>query len=253
MSRRSPALPWEMIESVIDHSAKNTRTLYSFTLTCHDLHPRSTMLLLAHVTIKNRNQGFDLCDVLRAKPHLQPHVRSVTIPAHEFSPHPLLRMLPNLSEIQFKTGFGPRIIRPIVLHASILMACRQLGQCIRTLSLHGLVFPSLSAFSHILLSLPRIESLSCMNLGVKNGRALPELITRRLSEQLHLRTLTVSTYAYLTAVVITQFFGPSLFNIIGYGRGPQRTRQHGSCLAHNSSEAQAHNPQLYMLPLREKP
>ena len=66
----SPALPWEVIERVIDHSASSTKTLYSFTLTCHDLLPRSTTLLLGRVKLRNRDRLFDLCAILQVKPHL---------------------------------------------------------------------------------------------------------------------------------------------------------------------------------------
>ncbi|KAI1791036.1 hypothetical protein LXA43DRAFT_836628, partial [Ganoderma leucocontextum] len=96
----SLALPWEVIERVIEHSADSTVTLYSFTLTCSELRPRSTILLLRRVEPKNREQLFALCAVLQARPHLQPCVRSVSILPSQFSPHPLLRILPNLSEIE---------------------------------------------------------------------------------------------------------------------------------------------------------
>ena len=191
----SPALPWEVVERVVEHSAKNTRTLYSFTLTCRDLCPRSTILLLRHVKAKNRDQLFTLCDVLKTKPHLQLCVQPVSIPADEFSPHPLLRILPNLYEIEF-TGTGSQRLGSqepfFTFHAAVLTHCRQFGQHIRSLSLWHLNLPSLSAFSSILLSFPRIESLSYCALSVKNDTMHQELITRRLSERLHLRTLTVS-------------------------------------------------------------
>ena len=136
----SPSLPWEVIEVVIDHSADSIATLHSFTLTCRDLCPRSTILLLCRVKLKNRNQLFDLCAVLQTKPYLQPCVRSVSIPAREFSPHPLLRMLPNLFEIEFTrmpvSSDAPafsnisrkqRSWECITFHPSILTHCRQFG------------------------------------------------------------------------------------------------------------------------------
>ncbi|KAI1789241.1 hypothetical protein LXA43DRAFT_893236, partial [Ganoderma leucocontextum] len=100
-SAMSLALPWEVIERVIEHSADSIVTLYSFALTCSQLRPRSTILLLCRVEFKDRDQLFSLCAVLQARPHLQPCVRSIKIRPSEFSPHPLLCMLPNLSEIEF--------------------------------------------------------------------------------------------------------------------------------------------------------
>ena len=203
----SPSLPWEVIERVIGHSADSTEALYSFTLTCSDLRPRSTILLLGCVTggLKNRDQLLALCAFLQAEPHLRPCVRSITIPADEFSPYPLLRILPNLSEIKLtkirgaRRGrspmflFPPPDIEPTNIHASVLKCCHQLGQHIQTLSLQDLFFSSLSTLSDLLLSLPRIVSLSCEDLRVGKNRVLhEEHITQRLKGRLHLRTLTVS-------------------------------------------------------------
>ncbi|KAI1791044.1 hypothetical protein LXA43DRAFT_841098, partial [Ganoderma leucocontextum] len=164
----SLALPWEVIERVIEHSADSIVTLYSFTLTCSELRRRSTILLLHRVEPKNREKLFALCALLQARPHLQPCVRSVKIRPSEFSPHPLLRLLPNLSEIDFadeqplrlKKNFG------FTFHPRVLTYCRQFGEHIQTLSLNHIVFSSLYALSGILLSFPRIQSLSCSWLHV---------------------------------------------------------------------------------------
>ena len=189
----SPALPWEVIERVIDHSADNTEMLRSFALTSRHLQPRSTFLLLGRVTsrLKNRNQLFALCAFLQTKPHL-PCVRSVTIPAHEFSPDSLLRILPNLSNIELTGGGGSRLQKHY--HVFVLNHCRRLGHHIQTLSLRDLHFCSLSAFSDILLLLPRIESLSCERLRVDRpgDRVHEEFVIQRLSKRLHLKALTVS-------------------------------------------------------------
>ena len=225
------ALPWEVIERVIDHSADSTETLYSFALTCRDLRPHSTILLLRCIKPKTRDQLFAICAMLKTNPHLQPCVRSASIPVHEFSPHPLLRILPNLSEIEF-TDY-PDSERDVVFHPSVLKCCHQLGQHIQTLSLQNLRFSSTSAFSDLLLSLPNIRSLSCAKLDVRldrhhlhtqlsqlmpvweNGVTLDnipqELMTRRLlvSGRLRLRTLAVSVFLHLLIVNI-QCFASSL-------------------------------------------
>ena len=195
----SPSLPWEVIERVINHSANSAKTLKSFTLTCSDLHPRSTMLLLCHAKVNNRRHLFGLCAFLETKPRLLPCIRSVSIPVHEFSPYPLLRMLPNLSEVGFTDTFinpGQSIEqRPATFHPSVLKCCRPSGEHVQTLSLHRIHFPSLSAFSDVLLLFPRIKSLSCKHLHVNKDYVHDQLVTHRLSKRLHLRTLTVSTYS----------------------------------------------------------
>ncbi|KAM5542495.1 hypothetical protein V8D89_003954 [Ganoderma adspersum] len=198
----SPALPWEVIERVIDHSAGHTRTLRCLALTCRDLHPRSAIQLFRPVQLRHRDEIFDLCDVLRAKPYLQPCVRSIWMPIDEFSPHPLLRMLPNLSGIELDHAEAPEKTpsNGLLLHSSVLRCCYQLGQHIQSLSIWYITFRSLSDFSAILLSFPKIQSLSCRNVEIKSddrgGRAREESIARlseRLKLKLNLRTLSVST------------------------------------------------------------
>ena len=196
------ALPWEVIERVIDHSSGHTGTLYNFALTCRDLHPRSINALYRHLRFKNRDQIFDLCDVLRAKPHLQRCVESISVPLNEFSPHPLLRMLPHLSEITIDRSGYKRRRHVSFLPSPFLLSCHQFGQHIQSLSLNNIKFRSLSDFAAILLSFPRIHTLSCSQVRAKQDVTnqpegvdweRPWSITRRLSQRLHLRTLYVST------------------------------------------------------------
>ncbi|KAI1791026.1 WD40-repeat-containing domain protein [Ganoderma leucocontextum] len=188
-------LPWKVIERVIEHSADSIVTLYSFTLTCSELRPRSTILLLRRVEPKNREQLFALCAVLQARPHLQPCVRSIKIRPSEFSPIPLLRILPNLSEIEFADSFEfakSESTKYTTFHPYVLTYCRQFGEHIQTLSLENILFSSLYALSGILLSFPRIQSLSCAELYVKKDGVLhQELIQRRRSARLGLKTLTI--------------------------------------------------------------
>ncbi|KAI1789966.1 hypothetical protein LXA43DRAFT_537742 [Ganoderma leucocontextum] len=205
-SAMSLALPWEVIEGVIEHSSDSVVTLYSFTLTCRDHNPRSTILLLDRIVLKNRDQLFALCDVLSAKPHLQPIVRSITISPDKLYPHPLLRLLSNLSEIEFATStsrFDSGYATAVTLHSSVLKYCRQFGEHIQRLSLERVHLPSLSAFSGILLSFERVRSLSCSHLKVVKDGAHQELITRRLSQQLHLRTLVVGVDHTVSENVLT--------------------------------------------------
>ena len=119
------ALPWEVIERVIDHSADDNETLRSFALTCRDLHPRSINTLYRHLKFERRDQIFDLCDVLRAKPHLQLCVESVSVLIDEFPPHPLLRMLPHLSEIEINESWDKVLSHGSFLPSPILRSCHQ--------------------------------------------------------------------------------------------------------------------------------
>ena len=188
----SPSLPWDVIERVVDLSAKNTQALKNLTLTCRDLRPRSTFLLLACVTLKTRNQLLNLFTLLQTKARIQPFVRLVSILTHEFSPYALPCVLPILSEIDF-VGSWPADEHSPTFHACVLKYSHPLGQNIHTLSLFKLRLSSLSVFLDILLLLPRIESLSCEGLSVEENCAHEELITMRcLTERLCLKALTVS-------------------------------------------------------------
>lgn len=190
----APRIPWEIIERVIDHAVDSSRTLYSLTLTCSNLRPRGTIVLFYHIKPKNRDQLFIIHAVLQANPHLQPCVRLLSIPSPEFSPHPLLRMLPNLSEINLEHNGDRLRERPIAFHPSVLKYCHHYGKDIRTLSLRNIRFLSPSAFSDILLSFPRIKSLSCHDLHVEKDNSHQDLTPRRLSDRLHLSALTVRIY-----------------------------------------------------------
>ena len=202
------ALPWEVIERVIDHSVDDTETLYSLALTCRDLNPRSTIILYRHLDLYKRDEIFALCDTLRAKPHLQPCVQSLRAALDNFSPAPLLRMLSNLSMIEFHgPWYQDHEPHPgFVLHPSVLLSCKVLGKHIRTLSLEQTTFRSLSDFSAFLLSFPSIQSLHCTTLGIKSDKdAVPQQLITQISGWLRdLRTLEVSTYRhhpFLRAVI----------------------------------------------------
>ncbi|EJF57309.1 hypothetical protein DICSQDRAFT_174070 [Dichomitus squalens LYAD-421 SS1] len=71
---QSLALPVEVIEGIIDRCSDHTKILLAFALTCHDLHPRSILVLFTDVRPRSRKKLFDLCDVLKAKPERQPFI-----------------------------------------------------------------------------------------------------------------------------------------------------------------------------------
>ena len=236
----SLVLPWEVLERVIDHSSGSAVTLYSFTISCRQLNPRSTMLLLRRIVLKNRDQLFSLCDVLRSKPHLQPVVRSITVPPNEFSPHPILRMLCNLSEIEFTTAHAPLMAYPVVIHTCVLKYCRQFGDHVQSLSLERIDLPSLYVFSEILLSFRRIRSLSCSQMKVLRDDINQGLMSRRLSERLLLETLSVSVYRNPSTVFRVADTEPSPLDRRCELRFGQRAH-----VARENSRAHRHKPHPY--------
>nr|VWO98201.1 MFS domain-containing protein [Ganoderma boninense] len=192
------ALPFEVIERVIDHYSDSVATLYSFTLTCRDLNPRSTIVLLRRVSFKNRKQIFSFCDVLAAKPHLRHAVRVIAVPVTEFSPHPLLRLLNNLTEIEFKppaaspkSSSQSRSSRRSVIHPSVSTYCRVSANHIQSLALRRLTLYSFSALSGLLLSFPKIKTLFCLHFKVEKDSEDWEPVGRILSQRMQLETLTV--------------------------------------------------------------
>ena len=215
----SPALPWEVIERVINHSADSIITLCNFTLTCRELRPRSTMVLLCRIEFKTRNQIFSLCAVLQAKPYLQPFLRWVKIPVSEFSPVPLLRVLPNPLEIEFfdnRAHPGGWHYPVTLFHPAVTRHCRQFGRHIRTLSFKNLTFPSIWEFSDILLSFPGMKFLSCGHLSVKNESVPQEPVIQRLSKRLHVQILTVSILLFRCRPMASFFYLSLLWNIIRF-------------------------------------
>ncbi|PIL35812.1 hypothetical protein GSI_01472 [Ganoderma sinense ZZ0214-1] len=84
-------LPFEVIERVIGHAGDHLETLCSFSLTCHQLRPRALCLMVGRAILcQGGNRTFAFVDMLEAKPHLKPLVRSIVVDPTEFAPFPLL-------------------------------------------------------------------------------------------------------------------------------------------------------------------
>lgn len=221
LTMQSPLLPWEIIERVIGYSGDHPETLFSFSLTCRQLRPRALCFMVASADFKNRDQIFDFCDFLQAKPHLKPLVLSITVILVDFAPFPLLHILPSLSKISFvsprhhvgthlaedddagEDGISSedsdsteqdndshrgRILLPIAFNRPTFTCCQRFGSHIRTLHLDKLSFRTYREFSEILLAFTSLTHLVCSNIVVEaEGSPAPlELIKRRLSAQLHL-------------------------------------------------------------------
>ena len=159
-----PALPWEVIERVVDHSSGHPTTLRSFVLTCHQLRPRSSVVLFSNILIKRRQQLFAFCDVLRARPELQLVVRSLTISPEAFSPFPLLSISPNLHSITFDGKIVESLL--VKVHESTFQCCRKLGRGIQSLTLRGVQFRHYTAFIRFISMFSCLQELECDNIDI---------------------------------------------------------------------------------------
>ena len=196
----SLALPWEVIERVIEHCYDNRRALYNFSVTCHQLRPLSLSLLVADIEFKHKEQIFGLCDLLRAKPHLQLLVRTMSVYPTDLVPCPLLGMLTNLNEIVFTdhrfadSDQGVELHRPpIVLHKSTLTYCGGLGTHIQTIQFFRVTFATDLELARMLSAFSRIKVLTFEDVAIKKIASAPLVATtrQRLSRRLHLGTLHV--------------------------------------------------------------
>ena len=197
------ALPWEVIETIINHSSDSTITLCSFALTCRQLYPCSSHLLYCHVALKSREKLFALCETLQAKPELRPFVQTVAVPLEEFSPFPLLSILPHLCRVAFPDGNKYRdLSSDVAIHDSTLRYCSWYGSRIRSLTIEFVRFPTCSAFLRLLSAFSGIEDLACRNVAIGLGTDSDSQLVRvqhRLSRQLHLKTLNVRRTVALSA------------------------------------------------------
>ena len=185
-------LPWEVIERVIDHSARRPKTLRCLTLTCRQLLPRTRLVMFARVRLKNTDQVFDFIDFLYRNPHLSPVVRSVVFSPSSFGPS-LLHMLPNLSSIDYVSD-GTSKIPALPMHHISLACFGRLGTHIRTLRLSKLSFPTTLAFAQLLLAIETTTYLICDGLQVEatGDEVRLNVLRGRLSNEVHLTAVTVS-------------------------------------------------------------
>ena len=191
----SPLLPWELVEKIIGCSCDpgdcNYEVIRNFSLTCHQLRPRSLCFLVANASLSSRDKVFDFCDFLQDKSYLKPFVRSIAIHPKDFAPVPLLRILPNLSEIKFVNTTGRQA--PMVLNQSSLKCCQRLSTHIHTLSLSHLYFATSIQFLHVLSAFTGIVHLACSSVLIEEqGDQTPlDVANRRLSPRLRLLTVSL--------------------------------------------------------------
>ena len=203
---RSLALPWEIIERVIEHASDDRNLLRSFSLTCRQLRPRSFTLILAqYVFLETRDRVSNFCDFLLEHPELRPLIHSILISPDDFRPFPLANMLPCLSTLLF---ISPRHGEPlsflkkrrptIEIHHSTITCYHLFGKCIHTLSLNHLSFQTSSDLYRLLLAFPMTTQLSCNDIFIKTEEKEAPAMTvlrSRLSNQLQLDTLHVRIYS----------------------------------------------------------
>ena len=214
------ALPWEVIEQVVEQLWDRRDTLHNFSLVCRQLHPLSSALFWAHIDVKSRDHCLQLCETIRGAPHIGTLVRSITVSALHLTPS-LLYVFPNLSNVTVISPFvadrysavaSSEYIpysniggahtksvdqRPTLqLHPSSLTCYQQLGTHISTLHLVNSPFLSSLGFAQVLLAFKRIKHLSLDKVLILQPVALHgphDVLSRRLSAELQLNSLTVGT------------------------------------------------------------
>ncbi|TBU57929.1 hypothetical protein BD310DRAFT_820551, partial [Dichomitus squalens] len=159
----SPMLPWEVIERAIDHCSGDKTTLCAFALTCSQLHPRSLFVLFTDVHLRSTEQLTAFYHAVRAQPRLQPVVQSLSFPWNDFSPFPLLSILPGLRHVAFDTISSVNTDgRQISQLAQI--GGRPFAASLRSLTIRGTSFPMQTAFLNFISAFPNIENLTCEHL-----------------------------------------------------------------------------------------
>ena len=191
---KSPLLPWEVIERIIGYSSNDLNTLRSFSLTCRQLRPRSFGLMVSRVRLRSRQDVFKFCDHLQAKPSLGALVRAIVVDPVDFPPFPLLRILPNLSQITFISRVDRYAPVPRGIPRSSLTSYLCSGSRISTLHLSQTYRWTSQEFCRLLLAFKDVRELTCGEVQVvstKSNALHTELLKQRLSQRLHLRSLIV--------------------------------------------------------------
>ncbi|TBU24908.1 hypothetical protein BD311DRAFT_531164 [Dichomitus squalens] len=188
---QSPALPWEVIEKVIDCCSGDMVTLCAFALTCRQLQPRTFFVLFTNVDLLSMKQLIAFYHAVQAQPHLQLVVRSLSFPwaGDFFNPFPLLSILPGLRHVTFDRissvdlgNRGPSWTTPL---------CGwQFATSLRNLTIRWAWLQTGTAFLQFLSAFPNVENLTCERLRLKTHGGTP-VIQDHSSRPLQLRTLNL--------------------------------------------------------------
>ena len=189
-----------MIERIIEHASDDLDLLCNCSLTCRQLYPRSSALIISQfIFVHSKDRMSAFCDFLQEKPKLQSFIQSIIIFPANFPPYPLINLLPHLKTLFLTSkGYKEHYIqqeRPaIVLHSIILSCYYSFGKRIRNLSLSHLSFRTSYDLFRLLLAFPETVQISCYEIVIsspaQNTSAL-EVVRRKLSKQLRLESLTV--------------------------------------------------------------
>ncbi|TBU53506.1 hypothetical protein BD310DRAFT_829932, partial [Dichomitus squalens] len=181
----SPALPWEVIEKVIDCFSSDKATLCAFALTCSQLHPRSLFVLFTNVDLRSMKQLEAFYHAVQAQSHLQPVVQSLSFPwvGEDISPFPLLSILPGLRHVTLN-GISPVDIDDYLPSQSTPLCGWQFATSLLNLTIRSARFRTRTVFVHFLSVFPNVENLTCERLYLEMHEYTPMLQDRLiLNEQ----------------------------------------------------------------------
>ncbi|TBU26469.1 quinon protein alcohol dehydrogenase-like superfamily [Dichomitus squalens] len=189
----SPRLAWELIERIISESEDDTETIYSLSLTCRQLRPRSLCHMVADVDIRTRKQVTAFRDFLEAYPQFCHFVCSIRADPTTFMPFPLLNILPNVISIEWSASMREYHRVGLSLPLRVLTCYHKFGTNVTSLSLYSLSFKTWQELCRVLLAFTAVKELRCEGLEVEsraiNGAALEQ---RLRSQGLKLRTINIA-------------------------------------------------------------
>ncbi|TBU33616.1 WD40-repeat-containing domain protein [Dichomitus squalens] len=195
----SPVLPWEVIEGVVDQACHDFDLLCSFSLACHQLRPRSLLLLINSVHLKSKEQALAFYEFLRTQTgsRLRGHVHSLTISPVDVPHFPPIQSLPNLSTLAFIPRGRQEYPsgRPTsCLHTSHLRCYHRYGENIRSLELGNLSLSTCTDLCRLILAFPNTTNIECRGISVEPpAKAVPDMVLMRnkLSQQLQPDTINI--------------------------------------------------------------
>ncbi|TBU40573.1 hypothetical protein BD309DRAFT_818689, partial [Dichomitus squalens] len=195
----SLVLPWEVLKRIIDYTYDDFTLLRSFSLTCRDLRPRSLLVMIKNCHLQINEQVFTFCDFLQKKMEYLPLIQSLFVCPINFPPYSLIKMLSNLSTLQFvirsSMKYPRQEDRPVVyLHPSTLCCYRMHGERIQTLSLDHLSFTTHSDFSRLVLAFPNAMEIVFQDILVKvpaTSTLAIDMVKHQLSKRPQLETIKV--------------------------------------------------------------
>ncbi|KAM5537532.1 hypothetical protein V8D89_008859 [Ganoderma adspersum] len=180
------SLPFDIHGTIIDQCADSPKLLSVCALVCRDWRKPSQFHIFRVITIRTRQQVYDLRDVLNSNRQLSSLVRTLWLqPSHPDPPLPipslfdtaattLLPLLVNLRTWRFSgdTDEGdPSGRLPFFTRLALRLfrsAHERAGRNVATLDLYRLTFTSYPELVHTAQTLPRLRHLRCSEIEFKN-------------------------------------------------------------------------------------